>query len=172
MRTAFFDLHTKQWDIKEFEEYAFEDFSCILMQDGNVMLAGGVDGDDDDTGDCYMYNPINNTVKKIASMNHPRSSPGLCTLPNGNIFVCGGKSRHLEEYDPAKNEWTVLADIISEVLMPKCIVVGRQVLMAGENWDSEYWTEFHTYDLDKKITIEREWPMDEGAADLALVPLY
>jgi hypothetical protein len=172
-RVAFLDLHTKKWTITQISrEYVLYDFSCILMQDGNVMIAGGVDSDNDAIDDCYTYNPIDNSIKKLASMNHPRSRPGLCILPTGNIFACGGNRGKMEEYDPAKNEWTVLNDIISETINSKCIVVGREVLMAGENWDNEYWTEIHTYGLDTKGTIEREWPMDEGAADLALIPLY
>ena len=46
----------------------------------------------------------------MPDMNHARSDFG-CTVLNGKIYVSGGgsKSRHVEVFDPCKEEWSFVA---------------------------------------------------------------
>jgi len=53
------------------------------------------------------YNPVNQTWKEVASLNHPRMGH-YAGVFNGTIYVVGGDSRVVEIYDPSKNVWKIV----------------------------------------------------------------
>ena len=106
-----------------------EDLFCIgltSLADGKVLMAGGTllyNGNPDNcNGDwhglksAYELNPVSESMTKVTSMAHGRWYPTLVTLPDGKVWVCGGKDEYgiqnglVEIYDPGPKTWTIIPD--------------------------------------------------------------
>lgn len=76
----FLDSSTGQIDV--------EDPSVCLLQDGRVFITGG----DEDGASCFIYDPVAQTSKEVASMASGRSLHTCTTMSDGRVLVTGGVS--------------------------------------------------------------------------------
>ena len=85
---------------------------------GGPRVPGGWNGSGFATTSCEIYHSGSDTWTKAASMHHPRFGHKAFALPDGRVFVAGGYSSANEQdgaiaicevYDPARNEWSVIA---------------------------------------------------------------
>jgi hypothetical protein len=122
--------------------------TATRLQDGRVLVAGGVWGEDT-LRDCEMYDPKQQTWKSVAPMQFPRTRHTATLLPDGRVLVIGGSVgkaidqvmaspqkeiyASCEIYDPKTDRWTLTDSMhyprtafMNAVLLPQ----GR-VLVGG-----------------------------------------
>lgn len=89
------------------------------LPDGSVLIAGGLKncsdrGIDKGIKATYRFDPVDETLTKVADMNHARWLPSLIPLPDGRMFIMGG------------------------------IDHKRRATTVPEVWDGSAWSEFNT----------------------------
>jgi hypothetical protein len=67
--------------------------SAVLLQNGEVLVAGGVTNPTTGsiTNTAEIYNPSTGTWTATGSMHHARAYAPLILLPNGEVLIAGGK---------------------------------------------------------------------------------
>lgn len=129
--------------------------TATRLQDGRVLVAGGVWGEDT-LRECEMYDPKQQAWKPVASMQFPRTRHTATLLPDGRVLVIGGSVgktidqvvaapqkeiyASCEIYDPKTDRWTLTdsmnyprTSFMNAVLLPH----GR-VLVGGGFGSSGY----------------------------------
>lgn len=125
--------------------YAVEGHQTVLLQDGRVLISGGMFSDSDDHYTVLdknaIYDPASRRWKQAASMASPRLYPSLATLPDGRVLVAGGMidsdryTAEVEIYDPISDIWTAAPELPEAraghvtVQLPD----GKLMLIGGEN---------------------------------------
>lgn len=64
--------------------------TATFLEDGTVLLAGGVSSNGNVLSSAEIYSPSTNTFSLTGSMSTPRSYHGAGLLPNGMALVTGG----------------------------------------------------------------------------------
>jgi Kelch motif len=95
---------------------------AVLLSNGKVLIAGGVDPSDVGFDTVELYDPTTNTFAPAASlptMNGHRDEPVGTSLPNGEALIAGGFERFLgtasiisdtiDLYDPVTNSFAPAA---------------------------------------------------------------
>ncbi|MDC0681453.1 Kelch repeat-containing protein [Sorangium atrum] len=86
--------------------------AATLLDDGRVLVVGGIQGDDDynteystaePLASAEIYDPATRRWSLVAPMAEPRDRPTATRLPDGRVLVVGGAA---EVYDPMTNAWT------------------------------------------------------------------
>jgi hypothetical protein len=98
------------------------DLVSVLLANGKVLIAGGVDSSDVGLDTVELYDPTTNTFAPAASlptMNGHRDGPVGASLPNGEALIAGGFERFLgthsiisdtiDLYDPVTNSFAPAA---------------------------------------------------------------
>mgnify|MGYP001358622241 CR=1 FL=1 len=89
--------------------------TATLLQDGNVLLAGGLDINGVGIGNGELYNPSTDSWSLTGMMSAARGNYDTTLLPDGRVLAVAGKSSELgnigstEAYNPATNQWNWLA---------------------------------------------------------------
>jgi N-acetylneuraminic acid mutarotase len=117
--------------------------AAVLLQNGEVLVAGGLDTSNKAVATADLYNPATNSFTPVASMHVKRSVPTATLLPNGNVLVAGGSDSvpiaTAEVYNPTANTWTLVSNTMSApryaagaVLLPtgKVLVAGGVTTLA------------------------------------------
>lgn len=114
-----------------------ENYSYALLDDGNVLLAGGRVSDSHNKK-CFIYNTQSNIWLNAADLIYPHTASSIVKMPDGKILNTGGYSSNgtiinkCELYDPALNKWTAVAELSSERVGHAIhILHGGKVLVAG-----------------------------------------
>ncbi len=106
--------------------------TATLLNDGRVLIAGGVVNFSTYLASAENYDRISNTWSAAGSMQIVRSDHSATLLPDGRVLVIGGSNgggsptplTSVEIYNPAGNNWTAAASLPSArtrhsaVLMP------------------------------------------------------
>lgn len=86
--------------------------AAILLDDGQVLVCGGIDSLSPltDTAACYLYDPNTDTWTATGSMGFPRASVRLSKRQDGTVLATGGLANFTidtssEIYDPATGTW-------------------------------------------------------------------
>ncbi len=112
---------TGTWSITGSMNFDRQDFTATLLDDGDVLVAGGFASCDDDF--CYdnrqaeLYDPAKGAWSTTGSMHKAREQFTATLLVNGEVLVAGGLNEgggsgnettyaEAELYDPAKGTWT------------------------------------------------------------------
>jgi len=128
--------------------------TATLLPDGKVLVAGGMDSDDDASfkslASAELYDPGRGTWSATGSMLHPRAWHTATLLPNGLVLVAGGQCPGLYEktcpavedpsgampdaelYDPKTGTWTATGSMISPRFQHTAtLLADGRVLAAG-----------------------------------------
>jgi len=65
------------------------------LPDGRVLITGGlvrVGSNDEPTAEAYVYDPVQNTWTRYIDLPSARAGHGQSTLPDGAVFVVGGRN--------------------------------------------------------------------------------
>ena len=115
-------------------------FTATTLQNGNVLVAGGITPGDVVTNKAELYNPATGLFTATGNMNRPRVGFSATRLPNGKVLVEGGASdtdfgtATAELYDPATGIWS-LAGSMNQGRQQHSAVLLRdgKVLVTGGN---------------------------------------
>jgi N-acetylneuraminic acid mutarotase len=113
------------------------DHTATLLQNGQVLVAGGVDINGNPLPSAELYNPATGRWIRTGSMSEGRSAFTATLLPNGDVLVAGGEGgtgclSAAELYDPSTAKWTSTGSMTQ----PRCshsaaLLQTGQVLAAG-----------------------------------------
>ncbi|QSQ26560.1 hypothetical protein JY651_17210 [Pyxidicoccus parkwayensis] len=91
------------------------DHAATLLQNGKVLVSGGL-MDDGDSTRSELYDPGTGLWSSTGALNVPRARHTQTLLPNGKVLVVGGDNpsttrglASAELYDPATGLWTLAA---------------------------------------------------------------
>jgi hypothetical protein len=128
--------------------------TATLLPFGKVLVAGGIDSDDDQSfkslASAELYDPSTGTWSTTGSMLHPRAWHTATLLPNGLVLVAGGQCPGLYEktcpgvedpsgampdaelYDPKTGTWKATGNMISPRFEHTAtLLADGRVLVAG-----------------------------------------
>jgi hypothetical protein len=128
--------------------------TATLLPDGKVLVAGGMDSNDDASwkalASAELYDPRTGTWSATGSMIHPRAWHSATLLPNGLVLVAGGQCPGLYEkgcpavedpsgampdvefYDPKTGSWTATGSMTSPRFEHTAtLLADGKVLVAG-----------------------------------------
>ena len=122
--------------------------TATLLQDGRVLIAGGIAGEFDLSGSgdsakplptAELYDPATGTFTETGELNTARWMHSATLLQDGRVLIVGGTSADMqtplttvEVYDPATGTFTESEDIPVPYAMHSALLLpdGR-VLLAG-----------------------------------------
>lgn len=154
-RCTIYDPLTGKWSIAENMNTTRQDHSAILLNDGRVMVMGGLPL----TNSCEIYDPEKNRWISAPSMHDERYSFASILLPDGRVFVSGGMtkptmynsmSKNCEAYNPISNEWSLVSDMLTWRTTHKLYLYEdkNQILIFGGSF-FEIKDTWEYYDFDK-----------------------
>lgn len=118
--------------------------SATLLQDGRVLIAGGMVRNGQFLSSAELYDPLKSTFLPTGSMSTPHVSPGAARLKDGRVLICGGWSNggptdKVEIYDPATGTFTPAPPMTSPRARPNAVLLadGRVLVVAGGKSDRE-----------------------------------
>ena len=84
-----------------------------LFIDGKLYICGGVDQINDPINTALIYQPSNNSIKKIDNMLNPHSYHSMEYLDNYDCFVIigGENNKNVELFDVFTQKWSKLPDL-------------------------------------------------------------
>jgi N-acetylneuraminic acid mutarotase len=105
-----YDPATGSWTDTGSFSGAREQQTATLLNDGDVLLAGGLtEGGDSGEGHTYadadLYDPSTGTWTRTAPMPGPHSGQTATLLSNGWVLTAGGQSAAAEVYQPQRGIW-------------------------------------------------------------------
>jgi len=109
-----YDPQTEKWNPATPMNFARENASAVLLQNGSVLVSGGR-SENEIINSCEIYDPATDTWQIVAPMNENRNGHDAILLNNGNVFVAGSAvsfGKKCEVYDTDKNEWFLVEDMI------------------------------------------------------------
>jgi N-acetylneuraminic acid mutarotase len=140
--------------------------SAVLLQDGEVLVAGG-DGNTPSTAE--LYNPATGTWTATGSMTTARST-NLVLLPNGEVLAAGGDNKTpstAELYNPVSGTWTATSSLSSGGFGGSTVLLRNGLVLALTNNSVQLAAEL--YDPSTGTWSSTAPPMSPGSY-LALLP--
>ncbi len=155
--------------------------SVIKLTDGTVLICGGYGVEKrglfglgsekvDTLESAFIFNPADNTFKRVGNMNWPRHSHTATLMSDGRVLVAGGYNDSLwskdntqapfEIYDPAKGAFEKSGSIFSRFKSKEerqnhtatSIEGGAGILLVG----GDFWKGGHLFGLIKpKLTMTK-----------------
>ncbi len=119
--------------------------TVTTLLDGRVLIAGGEtkpSGVTDRIKDCWIFDPDDNSLTKVASMKNEHSAHAATLLKDGRVLVVGGSSdtitrtKNVEVYDPKTDIWTarqMIPTLNGKVGMVLVTLDSGIVMMMGGN---------------------------------------
>jgi hypothetical protein len=116
------------------------DFAATLLADGDVLVAGGLDGSDV-LASAELYDPATGQFSQTGSMTTPRQLATATLLDDGDVLLAGGSdvSGHgylasAELYDPASRTFAPAASMaVARAYHTATPLKNGSVLIAGGN---------------------------------------
>jgi RHS repeat-associated protein len=112
--------------------------STTLLPDGNTLILGGLDLHSLPTNAALITSPAG-TARKLGGMIFPRAGHTGTVLPDGTVFIFGGIGSDgqivatAELFDPATQEFSILADVLAvpRAFHSATLLTDGTVLLAG-----------------------------------------
>jgi hypothetical protein len=103
---------TEDWTLTGSMVSARSNSTATLMPDGNVLVAGGLDGAGHALASAEVYEPATGTWALTESMSTPRFNFAATLLADGRVLTVGGQSTtsalsSAEIYDPSTGSWSL-----------------------------------------------------------------
>jgi N-acetylneuraminic acid mutarotase len=120
-----------------------EAHTMTLLQNRQVLVAGGFDIYQDILASAELYNPATGTWTLTGSLNVARYDATATLLPNGQVLVAGGEAfdaygvniialASAELYNPATGTWTLTGSLnVARYDHSATLLQNGQVLVAG-----------------------------------------
>jgi hypothetical protein len=115
-------------------------FTAMTLQNGKVLVAGGITPGDIVTDTAELYDPNTGTFTPTGSMHDARVGFSATRLSNGKVLVEGGASNTVaalasaELYDPATGTWSVTGSMNQGRQQHSAVVLRNgNVLVSGGN---------------------------------------
>jgi hypothetical protein len=88
------------------------DHTATLLQNGYVLIVGGLDNNNTATATAELYDPVGKQFVPTGSLQTARSNHSATLLPNGEVLIAGGLKNgtalsSAELYNPATGTFTV-----------------------------------------------------------------
>ncbi|MBE0608101.1 MAG: hypothetical protein IH609_01845 [Dehalococcoidia bacterium] len=117
-------------------------FTPVVLDDGRVLLAGGVTETGATTA-AEIYDPVTRRSEPTGSMAVPRVFYGVATLDDGRVLIIGGgigaDRVTAEAYDPATGTFAAIGSVpgMTEA-EPKAVTVGGRIFVFAGQRDWEF----------------------------------
>ena len=119
---------------------ARSDQVAVGLDDGEVLLAGGLVGSSETIAAAEVFDPATRSFHAVGSLHVARAGAAFARLPDGQVLVAGGWSSggptaSAEIYDPARRAFRVIASMAgprasgTTALLPD----GRVLIAGGES---------------------------------------
>jgi len=114
--------------------------TATLLQNGEVLVAGGVDNSDEPLDSAEIYDPIKGTWRYTGSFGGARFYHAAARLTDGRVLIVGGASDDLfltaiggaTAYDPATGTWTGVGGLYTpRANSTATLLANGDVLVAG-----------------------------------------
>ena len=112
--------------------------TSTLLQNGKVLVAGGIAGFNSQLASAELYDPATDTWTPTGSMGTVRQGHTATLLQNGKVLVTGGfnssagQLASAELYDPATGTWSATGNLIQRRdLHTATLLQNGQVLVAA-----------------------------------------
>lgn len=136
-----YDSTTGTWSYTGDLNEARRMHTTVLLNDGRVLVAGGVDGPQgNNIASAELYNPSTGTWSYTGSLNIARQEGVGILLPNGKVLITGGDAgscscptNSVELYDPLTGMWSNAASMpySSSLAHSLTLLQNGKVLLAG-----------------------------------------
>ncbi len=131
-----YDPDTGTWSITGNLNTPRVSHSATLLQNGKVLVAGGVDGAGITTDSAELYDPATGTWTTTGNLNTPRRNRSATLLPNGKVLVAGGSGDaglldSAEIYDPETATWNATGSLNSPGRGLAILLSSGKVLVVG-----------------------------------------
>ena len=110
--------------------------TATLLNNGQVLIAGGEDSQNHLVAPAELYNPATGTWTVTGSLVTPRIDHTATLLANGEVLVAGGSSggytASAELYNPSTGQWTATGSMtVPRAFAAVALLKNGQVLAAG-----------------------------------------
>jgi galactose oxidase-like protein len=151
-----YDPQTGTWSVTGSLNTRRIDHTATLLQNGKVLVAGGVDGKDS-LNHAELYDPDTGMWSFTGNLNTAIYYHTATLLQNGRVLVAVGDN-HAEFYHPDTGTWTSVGNINGNyrvrhtaTLLPN----GEVLLAGGNNYDDFNYALFNTAEL--YDPVKRNW---------------
>ena len=130
--------------------YARYFFTATVLQNGQVLIAGGTGYGSALVPTCELYNPTTGTFSETGNLNIPRFNHTATLLNNGTVLITGGlvwdsaedaftETATAELYNPSSGTFTLTGSMAQAVSSQTATLLGSgMVLIAGGEGLSGY----------------------------------
>jgi hypothetical protein len=135
-----FDARTREWTAAGDLIHARYSPALVVLADGRVLAAGGLESGRSSTATAEIYDPATGRWTATGSMATARSEPLATLLADGRVLVAGGFTfeagalASAEIYDPKTGTWSPTASMRSARGVPAATITNlhdERVLVTG-----------------------------------------
>lgn len=127
------------WTLTGSLHVAREQQTATLLQNGQVLVAGGYGSDGSPVASSELFNPATGTWTTTGSMNFARANFTATLLQNGQVLVAGGDNdgfgtilASAELFNPATGTWTLTGSMsTTRFAYTATLLSNGRVLVAG-----------------------------------------
>jgi Galactose oxidase, central domain/Kelch motif len=126
--------------------------TATLLQDGTVLIAGGLDNNNNVSYEAEIYNPSTGEFTKIADLKKDRYDHTATLLGNGKVLIAGGSDSaspltSAELYDPSSQTFSLTGALITaRALHTATLLSNGSVLIAGGSSHTGFLQSAELYD--------------------------
>ena len=130
----------------------------VLLADGRVLIGGGVELSDDDSGrdistEVEIFDPTTRTWATAAAMPLTGRGQELVLLQDGRVLAIHRNFRNngqpsAQLYDPLADSWSFTGEMVRNVTLPTAVTMddGRVLVTAAPAYSSKGYSESHLFD--------------------------
>ena len=134
-----FDPATSTWSEAANHAVPRAGFTATLLDDGRVLIAGGVDHYDATLGSTELYDPAADRWRFAGELREPRLVHAATKLADGRVLVVGGMTDDFfmystgsaEAFDPATESWSRVGSVAPRWLHSLTRGESGEVVVAG-----------------------------------------
>jgi N-acetylneuraminic acid mutarotase len=148
-----FDLASNTWTATQYPMMTARAYhTAVMLADGHVLVAGGLDWTDVALFSAEVYDPSSQTWTLVQSMTTPRRFHTMTRLLDGRVLVTGGVDdcgcssppatslATVEMFDPSSGTWTQISSMHTgrDQHTATLLSDGRVLVVGGSTQDARY----------------------------------